>query len=161
MVIPQQTTAEVYKSQITYTNTNEPEGFLMVEEVIVKPAIVAKREDAQYFSWRMKVRNISDQDLLATEDSMHVWYRYLDDNMDIVYTSSEQGGYQTDLPSGKAEWLEIPDYRFPVQWGKEEMESIAYIEIYGYNFKVNYGTPKYEIAEPILIDLRELEYNMQ
>ena len=110
------------EDQAAYTFEGEPTDLLTIEMVEIQPATVSYLKDKpEFFTWRAKVRNTSGKDLPMKESSMRVWYRYLDENEDILWSTYLTGGYKSEVKSGRAEWLE--EYGFPANWSKKEFES--------------------------------------
>lgn len=121
---------------------------LTIEEIDIESY---KYDNANYFRWKMKVRNTSGTDLEAHKTSMRIWYNYLDKNKDILFTNYNTGGYYSTVQNGRAEWIEVQG--IPNGWGKKEIEKVAYIEIYGFTTTLA-GDPDYNFQSPILIDVK-------
>lgn len=140
------------KEYNAYKSNGKIVDLLTVEEVNINPFTVATVDNAEFFQWRMKVRNTSGKDLVKDTTSMRIWYNYLDENKDIIYNHYLTGGYQSTIANDRAEWIE--ENGWPGSWTKNELESVAYIEIYGYTMTLSTGAPEYEFSTPILIDVR-------
>ena len=70
------------KEYNAYKSNGKIVDLLTVEEVNINPFTVATVDNAEFFQWRMKVRNTSGKDLVKDTTSMRIWYNYLDENKD-------------------------------------------------------------------------------
>jgi len=129
------------------------DDLLMIEGVEISPMTVGFMDDAQFFQWRVKVRNNTGEDLVAKESAMRIWYRYLDENYDTLSKSYLHGGYSSTVQAGRAEWLSSNGV--PSEFTSQaDMDQVVYLEIYGYTASLN-GLPDHMYAEPICINVRE------
>lgn len=140
--------------------TSEPQvDLLAIEEIEVAP----KEYKGEYqISWKVKVRNISGADLPMKESSMKIFFKYLDSNNDILWTSYAPGGYTSTVADGQAEWISFSSY--PGGWGTKEMNKIAAIEFYAYTTSTG-GSPDHEFLDPITVKVSDYfdwaDYNPQ
>ena len=133
-----------------YTYDGEATDLFTIEEVVIMPQRYPDGTIA--LQWKMKVRNTSGEDLLMKESSMSVWYRYLDENEDELWSTYISGGYFSTIKDGKAEWLE--EMGTPYGWSNADVASVAFVEIYGYTNTLH-GSPDYEFENYVTIDVRE------
>ena len=140
------------EAKVIYTYEGEPTDLFTIEEIEFAPDTVPWEDDAQFFAWKMKVRNTSGADLPAKESSMRIWFNYLDENEDIVFSFYESAGYSSTIENGKAVLIDCSS--IPGNLNKKQLESIAYIEIYGYTNTLH-GMPDYEFSCPIIVDVKE------
>ena len=133
-----------------YTYDGEATDLFTIEEVVIMPQRYPDGTIA--LQWKMKVRNTSGEDLLMKESSMRVWYRYLDENEDELWSTYISGGYFSTIKDGKAEWLE--EMGTPYGWSNADVASVAFVEIYGYTNTLH-GSPDYEFENYVTIDVRE------
>lgn len=133
-----------------YTYDGEATDLFTIEEVVIMPQRYSDGTIA--LQWKMKVRNTSGEDLLMKESSMSVWYRYLDENEDELWSTYISGGYFSTIKDGKAEWLE--EMGTPYGWSNADVASVAFVEIYGYTNTLH-GSPDYEFENYVTIDVRE------
>ena len=145
---------KISESNVVYTFEGEPVDQLTIEEITIEPYVVKSVDDAQFYGWKMKVRNTSGSDLKVKESSMRIFYTYLDENMDVLQSNHMSGGYVNTIKEGRAELLE--EHAYPANWSKKELEAVRYVEFYGYTITLN-GSPDFEFTSPILIDLKELK----
>ena len=138
------------EKKVAYHYEGEPTDLFTVEEIDIEPHIITEANNANYFYWKIKVRNTSGADLVAKESSMRIWYRLLDKNKDMLRDTYESGGYSSTIKDGQAIWLGGNSY--PNGWSKEEYESVMYLEIYGYTPTLH-GWPDYEFNTPIIINV--------
>lgn len=146
---------EENNSQFTaYTYDGEPTDLFTVEEVVLMPERfpMPVMNVSMSMNWKMKVRNTSGEDI-PMNSYMCVWYRYLDENEDTLYSSNELSDSSSSVKNGRATWLEISG--IPSGWSDEDTESIAYLEIYAYAIGT-FSKPQYEFENPVLIDVREV-----
>lgn len=136
--------------QVLYKGESNGSDLLTIEEVDAKPQEISDLE-ATFFQWKMKVRNTSGEDLKMAESSMCIFYEYLDENGDRLYDGKVSGGYSSTVENGQAEWIEENCY--PASWGKNEMEAVKTIRIYGYTTNMM-AHPEHEFTEPIVVDIR-------
>lgn len=129
------------------TNT----GDITVEEVVVRPHTIG-RDGTLFFDWEMKVRNTGSEDTIPDETVLRVWFRYLDENGDVIAETQDEAGKYSPVKSGQAEWIQI-DWRLG-EMDSSEVEATAFIEIFAYTKKVR-TKPEVYYEEPILIDIRE------
>ena len=134
-----------------YVYEGEPVDALTVEEVVLMPEYMPF-DDSIYLKWKMKVRNTSSADIPMKESSMRVWYRYLDENEDTLFSLYDTAGYSSTIKDGRAEWMEISEQ--PSEWTNKDVLNVAYIEIYAYTISLH-GSPDCEFTDPVLIDVRE------
>ena len=140
--------------------TSAPEvDLLAIEEIEVAP----KEYKGEYqISWKVKVRNISGADLPMKESSMKIFFKYLDNNNDILWTGYAPGGYTSTVADGQAEWISFSSY--PSGWGAKEMNKIAAIEFYAYTTSTG-GSPDHEFLDPITVKVSDYfdwaDYNPQ
>ena len=152
---PNNGSGEEDKSQFTaYTYDGEPTDLLTVEEVLLMPERfpMPVMNVSMSMNWKMKVRNTSGKDI-PMNSYMCVWYRYLDENEDTLYSSHEMSDPTSSVKNDRATWLEINS--IPSSWSDKDTESIAYLEIYGYAMG-SFSKPQYEFENPVLIDVREV-----
>ena len=140
--------------------TSAPEvDLLAIEEIEVAPK---EYKGAYQISWKVKVRNISGADLPMKESSMKIFFKYLDSNNDILWTSYAPGGYTNTVADGQAEWISFSSY--PSGWGTKEMNKIAAIEFYAYTTSTG-GSPAHEFLDPITVKVSDYfdwaDYNPQ
>ena len=135
---------------VAYTYDGEEVDLFTVEEVVLMPESYSNGTIA--LNWKMKVRNTSGEDLLMKESSMRVWYRYLDENGDTLFSNYSSAGYSNTIKAGKAEWIDCSGT--PAGWDNADIENVAYIEIYGYTNTLH-GSPDYEFTNYITIDISE------
>lgn len=146
---------EENSSQFTaYTYEGDPTDLLTVEEVVLMPERfpMPVMDVSMSMNWKMKLRNTSGQDI-PINSYMCVWYRYLDENEDTLYSSHELSDSSSSVKTDRAAWIEINS--IPSGWSDKDTENIAYLEIYAYAIGT-FGKPQYEFAEPVLIDVREV-----
>ena len=144
------TEAEDTGKYVAYTYDGDPVDMFTVEEVVLMPESYSNGTIA--LNWKMKVRNTSGADLPMKESSMRIWYRYLDANEDELFSNHSTGGYSNTIKDGKAEWIDCSGT--PANWDNSDIESVAFIEIYGYTNTLH-GSPDYEFTNYITIDVRE------
>jgi len=129
------------------TNT----GDVTIEEVVVRPHTVG-HDGTLFFDWEMKVRNTGSEDTIPDETVLRVWFRYLDENGDIIAETQDEAGKYSPVKSGQAEWIQINSRLGSMD--SSEVEATAFIEIVAYTKKVR-TKPEVYYEEPILIDIRE------
>ena len=149
-----QTTTETKEENnneyVAYTFNGEPTDPVTVEEVTLKAS--RGYQEMFYMALKIKARNTSGRDLLMNESHMEVWYRYLDENKDILLDSRGNGGYFSTIKDGQATWIETGG--FPQEWDNNRIESVEYIEIYGYNTTLQ-SSVENEFKNPILIPVKD------
>ena len=146
------TSSTVEEKAPAYEFDGVTKDLLTIETVEVEPYSLYHLNNAQFFSWKMKVRNTSGNDLTMNKSSMRIWYRYLDENEDTLWSNYLTGGYSSTVKNGRAEWIE--ESSFPYGWGKKEFDEVVFLEIYGYTTTLH-GSPDYEFENPILINVKE------
>lgn len=122
---------------------------LSIEEVVLIPERLLDN-DFQ-FQWKAKVRNNSGVDL-TTDDTMYLWFQYLDENGDKLWDSYCFRGSSYSTEAGQAEW--ILQSTHPAEWTNNETTHITTLKIYAYNITPS-SEPEFQLAEPIVINLRD------
>ena len=140
------------ETNVIYTYEGEATDLFTIEEIELEPTTVFFADNAEFFIWKMKVRNTSGADLLANESSVRIWYNYLDEKEDVLFGNYETGGYSSTIKDGQAILIDCSG--IPGGLNKRQLESIRYIEIYGYTNTLH-GSPDYEFTTPIIIDVKE------
>ena len=136
-----------------YLYDGNPTDLLTIEEVVLMPERNSLSADpSMYLYWKMKVRNTSGEDI-PLNSYLCVWYRYLDENEDTLYSNFLISDSSSSVKNDRAVWVE--EYGIPGSWTDKDSESIAYLEIYAYAFG-SFSKPQYEFVEPVLIDVREI-----
>ena len=146
---------EENNSQFTaYAYDGEPTDLLTVEEVVLMPERfpMAVMDVSMNLNWKVKVRNTSGEDI-PLNSYMCVWYRYLDENEDTLFSLQKMSNPSSSVKNDRASWLEVSE--IPTGWSDEDTESIAYLEIYAYAIGT-FSRPQYEFENPVLIDVREI-----
>ena len=105
-----------------------------------------------FFDWEMKVRNTGSEDTIPDETVLRVWFRYLDENGDVIAETQSEAGKYSPVKSGQAEWIQINSRLGEMD--SSEVEATAFIEIFAYTKKVR-TKPEVYYEEPILIDIRD------
>ena len=150
-VMPENTTQEDADADVAYRFDGTNTGDVTVEEVVVRPHVVGF-DGGYFFDWEMKVRNTGSEDTIPGETALRVWFRYLDENGDVIAQTVEEAGKYAPIKSGQAEWIQINTRLGSMD--SSEVEATAFIEIYAYTRKVK-TKPEVFYEEPILIDIRE------
>jgi len=144
-------TEEDNDSDVAYQFDGTVTGDVTVEEVVVRPHTVG-HDGSLFFDWEMKVRNTGNEDTIPDETVLRVWFRYLDENGDVIAETQDEAGKYSPVKSGQAEWIQI-DGRIS-DMDSSEVEATAFIEIFAYTKKVR-TKPEVFYEEPILIDIRD------
>lgn len=151
VVTTENVTEEDKDSDVAYRFDGTTTGDVTVEEVVVRPHTIG-RDGTLFFDWEMKVRNTGSEDTIPDETVLRVWFRYLDENGDVIAETQDEAGKYSPVKSGQAEWIQI-DWRLG-EMDSSEVEATAFIEIFAYTKKVR-TKPEVYYEEPILIDIRE------
>lgn len=138
-------------SDVAYRFDGTSTGDVTVEEVVVRPHTVGY-DGGYFFDWEMKVRNTGSEDTIPDETVLRVWFRYLDENGDVIAETQSEAGRYSPVKSGQAEWIQINTRLGSMD--SSEVEATAFIEIFAYTKKVR-TKPEVFYEEPILIDIRE------
>lgn len=138
-------------SDVAYRFDGTNTGDITVEEVVVRPHVIGY-DGGYFFDWEMKVRNTGSEDTVPGETVLRVWFRYLDENGDVIAETLGEGGKYAPVKSGQAEWIQINTRLSSMD--SSEVEATAFIEIFAYTKKVK-TKPEVFYEEPILIDIRE------
>ncbi len=138
-------------SDVAYRFDGTTTGDITVEEVVVRPHTVGY-DGGYFFDWEMKVRNTGSEDTIPDETVLRVWFRYLDENGDVIAETQSEAGKYSPVKSGQAEWIQINTRLGSMD--SSEVEATAFIEIFAYTKKVR-TKPEVYYEEPILIDIRE------
>lgn len=144
-------TEEAKDSDVAYRFDGTTTGDVTVEEVVVHPHTVG-HDGSLFFNWEMKVRNTGSEDTIPDETVLRVWFRYLDENGDIIAETQDEAGKYSPVKSGQAEWIQINGRISDMD--SSEVEATAFIEIFAYTKKVR-TKPEAFYEEPILIDIRD------
>jgi len=144
-------TKEDKDSDVAYRFDGTTTGDVTVEEVVVRPHTVGY-DGGYFFDWEMKVRNTGSEDTIPDETVLRVWFRYLDENGDVIAETQSEAGKYSPVKSGQAEWIQINTRLGSMD--SSEVEATAFIEIFAYTKKVR-TKPEVYYEEPILIDIRE------
>lgn len=144
-------TKEDKDSNVAYRFDGTTTGDVTVEEVVVRPHTVGY-DGGYFFDWEMKVRNTGGEDTIPDETVLRVWFRYLDENGDVIAETQSEAGKYSPVKSGQAEWIQINTRLGSMD--SSEVEATAFIEIFAYTKKVR-TKPEVYYEEPILIDIRE------
>lgn len=144
-------TKEDKDSNVAYRFDGTTTGDVTVEEVVVRPHTVGY-DGGYFFDWEMKVRNTGNEDTIPDETVLRVWFRYLDENGDVIAETQSEAGKYSPVKSGQAEWIQINTRLGSMD--SSEVEATAFIEIFAYTKKVR-TKPEVYYEEPILIDIRE------
>lgn len=137
-------------SDVAYRFDGTNTGDVTVEEVVVRPHTVGY-DGGYFFDWEMKVRNTGSEDTIPDETVLRVWFRYLDENGDVIAETQSEAGKYSPVKSGQAEWIQINTRLGSMD--SSEVEATAFIEIFAYTKKVR-TKPEVYYENPILIDIR-------
>lgn len=151
VVTTENVTEEDKDSDVAYRFDGTTTGDVTVEEVVVRPHTIGY-DGGYFFDWEMKVRNTSSEDTIPDETVLRVWFRYLDENGDVIAETQSEAGKYSPVKSGQAEWIQI-NTRLG-EMDSSEVEATAFIEIFAYTKKVR-TKPEVYYEEPILIDIRD------
>lgn len=136
-----------------YVYDGDPTDLLTIEEVVLMPERNSLSADpTMYLYWKTKVRNTSGEDI-PLNSYLCVWYRYLDENEDTLYSNFLISDSSSSVKNDRAVWVE--ENGIPGSWTDQDSKSIAYLEIYAYAFG-SFSKPQYEFTDPVLIDVREI-----
>ena len=149
--IVETTKQEEADNDVAYRFDGTNTGDVTVEEVVVRPPTVGD-DGGYFFDWEMKVRNTGSEDTIPDETVLRVWFRYLDENGDVIAETQSEAGKYSPVKSGQAEWIQINTRLGSMD--SSEVEATAFIEIFAYTKKVR-TKPEVYYEEPILIDIRE------
>lgn len=136
---------------ILYTFDGEPTDLLTIEEVQILERPI-KSGGVFPPEWTVKIRNTSGKDLKMKESDMRIWYRYLDENYDTLYSSYFSAGYNQTIYKGRASQKSQASY--PSGWVDSDFAKVEYLEFYGYDTFYS-GTPKYEFTELLTVNVGE------
>ena len=149
--VQEETVQEDPDKDVAYRFNGINTGDVTVEEVVVRPHTVG-HDGTLFFNWEMKVRNTGSEDTIPDETVLRVWFRYLDENGDVIDETQDEAGKYAPVKIGQAEWIQI-DGRIS-SMDSSEVAATAFIEIFAYTKKVR-TKPEVFYEEPILIDIRE------
>ena len=138
-------------NHVAYRFDGTVTGDVTVEEVVVRPHTVG-HDGTLFFDWEMKVRNTGSENTIPDETVLRVWFRYLDENGDVIAETQSEAGKYAPVKSGQAEWIQINTRLGTMD--SSEVEATAFIEIFAYTKKVR-TKPEVYYEEPIIIDIRE------
>ena len=141
---------------IAYRAKGESDDELSIEQVNILSYIVDLKDNTRFYKWRARIRNSSGHDLRKAVSAMRVWYRYLDENRQPLATDTPMyisAGYNSTIEKGRTEWIEQNGY--PGSWGKDELNAVSYIELYGYSTQLT-AKPEAEFKKPVIIDVHNL-----
>lgn len=144
-------TEEDKDADVAYRFDGTTTGDVTVEEVVVRPHTIGY-DGGYFFDWEMKVRNTGSEDTIPDETVLRVWFRYLDENGDVIAETQSEAGKYSPVKSGQAEWIQINSRLGEMD--SSEVEATAFIEIFAYTKKVR-TKPEVYYEEPILIDIRD------